>query len=61
MISTILVPTDGSQTANKAGAYAVGLAKQLQASIRIISVMDKRLLVTAPCRWGARPRVSRSP
>jgi len=46
MISTILVPTDGSQTATKAGAYAVGLAKQLHASIIVLSVIDKRLLVT---------------
>jgi len=46
MISTILVPTDGSQTANKAGTYAVGLAQQLHASIIVISVVDKRLLVT---------------
>ena len=46
MISRILVPTDGSKTAQKAGAYAVGLAKQLHASIIVISVMDKRLLVS---------------
>jgi nucleotide-binding universal stress UspA family protein len=46
MISTILMPTDGSTTANKAGTYAVGLAQQLHASIIVISVMDKRLLVT---------------
>ena len=52
MISTILVPTDGSQTANKAGAYAVGLAKQLHASIIVMSVMDKRLLVTRTVSVG---------
>ena len=46
MISRILVPTDGSKTAQKAGAYAVGLAKQLNASVIVISVMDKRLLVS---------------
>jgi nucleotide-binding universal stress UspA family protein len=45
MISTILVPTDGSTTANGAGAYAVGLAKQLHASIIVISIIDRRLLV----------------
>jgi nucleotide-binding universal stress UspA family protein len=44
MISTILVPTDGSDTAHKAGAYAVALARQLQASILALSVIDKRLL-----------------
>jgi len=31
MIYKILVPTDGSETANKAVSYAVGLAKQLGA------------------------------
>lgn len=46
MISTILVPTDGSPTANKAGAYAVDLAKQVHASVIIMSVINKRLLVT---------------
>jgi nucleotide-binding universal stress UspA family protein len=46
MITTILVPTDGSKTAQKAGAYAVDLAKQLQASILVISVIDKRLRVS---------------
>ncbi len=46
MISKILVPTDGSKTAQKAGIYAVGLAKQLHASIIVISVMDKRLLTS---------------
>jgi len=52
MISTILVPTDGSQTANKAGTYAVGLATQLHASILVLSVMDKRLLVSRTVSVG---------
>jgi nucleotide-binding universal stress UspA family protein len=46
MISKILVPTDGSKIAQKAGAYAVGLAKQLHASIIVISVIDKRFLAS---------------
>lgn len=46
MISKILVPTDGSKTAQKAGIYAISLAKQLHASIIVISVMDKRLLTS---------------
>ena len=46
MISKILVPTDGSKTAQKAGAYAVYLAEQLHASIIVISVIDKRLLIS---------------
>lgn len=44
MISKILVPTDGSKTAQKAGAYAVELAKQVDASVLVISVIDKRFL-----------------
>jgi universal stress protein A len=46
MISKILVPTDGSKTARKAGVYAIGLAKQLHASIIIMCVVDKRFLVS---------------
>jgi len=42
MIATILVPTDGSKTARKAAAYAVDLAKQLNASIIVLSIIDKR-------------------
>jgi nucleotide-binding universal stress UspA family protein len=42
MISTILVPTDGSKAAQKAALYAVDLAKQLNASILVLSVIDKR-------------------
>ena len=33
MISKILVPSDGSKTAQRAAGYAVDLAKQLNASI----------------------------
>lgn len=45
MISTILVPSDGSQTSQKAAAYAIDLAKQLHASIIALSVIDKRLFM----------------
>ena len=45
MISKILVPTDGSKTAQKAAAFAVDLARQLKASIVILSVIDKRMYV----------------
>jgi nucleotide-binding universal stress UspA family protein len=41
MISTILVPTDGSKTAQKAAKYAADLAKELQASIVVLSVFDR--------------------
>jgi len=44
MISKILVPTDGSRAAQKAAMYAVDLAKQLNASVIILSVIDKRSL-----------------
>ena len=61
MISTILVPTDGSKTAQKAGIYAVGLAKQLNASIIVISVMDKRLQVNRTVPVGrSQPSVAES-
>ena len=42
MISKILVPTDGSKAARKAAIYAVDLAKQLNASVIALSVIDKR-------------------
>jgi nucleotide-binding universal stress UspA family protein len=50
MISIILVPSDGSKTAQIAAAYAVDLAKQLKASIIVLSVIDQRSLIaqTAP-------------
>jgi nucleotide-binding universal stress UspA family protein len=44
MISKILVATDGSETALKASRYAVGLAKQLSASMTVLSVIDNRSL-----------------
>lgn len=46
MISKILVPTDGSKTAQKAAGYAIGLAKKLHASVIILSVIDKRSLTS---------------
>jgi nucleotide-binding universal stress UspA family protein len=56
MISKILVPSDGSKTAQRAAGYAVDLAKQLKASIIILSVMDKRSLTaqTVPASETAR-------
>jgi nucleotide-binding universal stress UspA family protein len=42
MISKILVPTDGSKTAQKAARYGVDLAKQLKASVFVLSVIDQR-------------------
>ena len=45
MISKILVPTDGSKAAQKAARYAVDLAKQLKASVIVLSVIDKRSFI----------------
>jgi nucleotide-binding universal stress UspA family protein len=44
MISRILVPVDGSKTAKKAAVYAVELAKQLNASIIVLAVIEKSRL-----------------
>lgn len=40
MYSTILVPTDGSETATRAVDHAVGLATQYDATIHALSVVD---------------------
>ena len=42
MISKIIVPSDGSKTAQKAAIYAIDLAKQLKASVIALSVIDNR-------------------
>ena len=42
MISKILVPTDGSKAARKAAMHAVDLAKQLKATVIVLSLIDKR-------------------
>ena len=56
MISNILVPTDGSEAAQKAARYAIDLAKQLKCSIIVLSVIDNRSLMaqTMPARENAR-------
>jgi nucleotide-binding universal stress UspA family protein len=46
MISTILVPTDGSKAAKKAGEVAIDLAKQLNATVIILSIVDRRALIS---------------
>ena len=45
MISNILVPTDGSESAQKAASYAIDLAKQLKCSVIVLSVIDNRSLM----------------
>jgi len=56
MISKILVPTDGSRTAQKAAMYAVDFARQLKASVIVLSVIDKRSFMgqTVPAGETAR-------
>jgi nucleotide-binding universal stress UspA family protein len=46
MISKILVPTDGSKAAQKAARYTVNLAKQLKASVIVLSVIDYRAWIS---------------
>jgi len=46
MISKILVPADGSTIARDAARYAVKLAKKTDASIVLLSVIDKRFIVS---------------
>jgi nucleotide-binding universal stress UspA family protein len=45
MISKILVPTDGSETAQKAAKYAIDLAAQLKCSIIVLSIVDNRPMI----------------
>jgi nucleotide-binding universal stress UspA family protein len=56
MISKILLPTDGSKTAQKAARYAVDLAKNVKASVIVLSVIDKGAMIsqTVPARKTAR-------
>jgi nucleotide-binding universal stress UspA family protein len=55
MISKILLATDGSETALKATRYAVDLAKQISASIIVLSVIDNRSLTSY---YAAPPEVT---
>jgi len=56
MILKILVPSDGSKTAQRAAGYAVDLAKQLKASIIVLSVIDKRSLIARTVPASKTPR-----
>jgi len=56
MISKILVPSDGSKTAKRSAAYAIDLAKQLKASIIILSVIDQRSLIARTVSAAQTPR-----
>lgn len=56
MISKILVPADGSKTAQRAAVFAVDLAKQLKASITILSVVDLRSFIAQTAPASESPR-----
>lgn len=55
MIKRILVPIDGSKAAQKAAAYAAGLAKQTGASLTLLSVIDERFDVGQAVSASASP------
>ncbi len=55
MISRILVPTDGSKVAGKATKYAVELAKQTGASLTLLTVIDKRFVLSQSVSSAASP------
>ncbi|MBI4848957.1 MAG: universal stress protein [Nitrospirae bacterium] len=55
MISKILVPTDGSGTSQKAVDFAIGLAKQTDASIILISVIDQSAYIATAISAEAAP------
>ncbi len=61
MISKILVPTDGSETARKATRYAVDLAKQTGASIKLISIIEEGLYTSKSVPAMAAPRRLKEP
>jgi nucleotide-binding universal stress UspA family protein len=55
MISKILVPIDGSKVSHKAARYAVELAKQIGASLTLLSVFDIRLIFNLEVSASASP------
>ncbi|MBI5409420.1 MAG: universal stress protein [Nitrospirae bacterium] len=55
MLSKILVPTDGSETARKAVKYAAELAKQVNASIILLSVIDRSAFIASAIPPEAAP------
>jgi nucleotide-binding universal stress UspA family protein len=65
MFASIVVGTDGSQTAQKAVSQAVDLANKLSAALHIVSayepvsgqrLRDERRQVTADLEWAVNPR-----
>jgi nucleotide-binding universal stress UspA family protein len=60
MISKILLATDGSRTASKAAAYATDLAKQLNASLVVVSVVTPALTVRTVPLFTSEPSIAES-
>ena len=56
MISNILVPTDGSETAQKAARYAIDLAGKLKSRVIVMSVIDDRSLMAQTISASESPR-----
>ena len=56
MISKIIVPYDGSKTSQRAALFAIDLAKQLTASITVLSVIDDRSLIAQTVSASETPR-----
>ncbi len=54
LISKILVPVDGSETAKKAAEYAFGLARLSHASVILLSVIDRSPFVGKPIMPASR-------
>jgi nucleotide-binding universal stress UspA family protein len=55
MISKILAPVDGSEVSRKAARYAIELAKQTGASLRLLSIIDSRFLIEQSVSASASP------
>ncbi len=55
MISRVLVPTDGSKQAKKSVEYAVQFAGQVGATMVLVSVVDKSLVVPQSMPIAAAP------
>jgi nucleotide-binding universal stress UspA family protein len=55
MITKILVPTDGSETAGKSVKYAIGLAKQMGSTITLLAVVDDRFIMAQTIPGEATP------
>ncbi len=55
MVLKILVPTDTSKTAHEAVEYAIALAKQTNASISLLNVIDKSFIVSQSIPGSSAP------